>query len=215
MAINHTKAKEWTDIITAWLQVVGLLFAGLYALKQYRDHLKDVRVERSADYLSRLNADELFKSNTRLLMQFVSKMESTDSADMPQEQYYRFIMCDVLLHGKDQSLDTDLVSVIGFLDDGVVCSQTGLCDDEKIRSNLGEFGNDIVTTYYPYICHLRAVLKDDTYWQRVVKFYDPKSSCRDICGDFAKALNKTGVAMGSANFCGGGASKATAQSSKP
>ena len=200
---RRTAWKETTEIVVAWIQVLGLIAGGVYALKQYKDHLKEVKVQRTVDYLTRINSGELLDANMKLSVQLqkeFDRLQTKHPNSMTSEQYYRFVMCDVLMHGQDNSLDSSLNAIIGFLDDGVVCSQTGLCDEETIRSNLSEFGKDTVSTYYPYFCYLRGLWKDDAIAQRVVKFYDPSSSDQ-TCRDYEEAFKKSGTVAETVYSC--------------
>jgi hypothetical protein len=197
--MDRTAWKERTEIFVPWIQVIGLLIAGGYAVYEYTNHVKEVKVQRAADYLARLNSGELLDANTKLSVQLqkeFDRFQATHPDNMPDKAYsaayYKFIMVDVLMHGQEKSLSPSLNAVTAFLDDGVVCSQTGLCDEETIRSNLSEFGKDTVETYYPYFCYLRALWKDDTLGERVVKFYASSSSDK-ACKDYEDALKNIGV----------------------
>src|SRR6266511_3578348 len=116
--MDRTTAKEWTDILVPWIQVVGLIAAGVYALIEYRNHAKETRVQASIDHAARLSSEELRGVNSSLssryqrqYIHFEANHPKSTTAD-----YYNFVMDDVLMYGQDGSLESKVDVLIGFLD---------------------------------------------------------------------------------------------------
>jgi hypothetical protein len=198
--------KEWTDILVPWLQVIGLFAAGGFALFQYYGHNQEAKIQRAADYLARLSSGELFDASLELSVQEENLSDRQDMLDdkrlTPDQRnaaYYHFVVCELLMHGKSKNLERNFLMVLGFLDDGVVCSK-GLCDKKTIRSNLNIFGQDFVRTYEPYFCYLRMTWKDPAIGEGVEKFYNP-SSVGHACRDFEEALRRTEALKGTRYSC--------------
>jgi hypothetical protein len=210
--MNRALLKEWTDILVPWIQVIGLLFGGGFAIYEYKSHQHEARIERAVGYLTRLNSGELLDASTKLSLRELNQNsrlreileDNKTTQDQKNADYYRFVVCGLLMHGQDQSLESSLFLTLGFLDDGIVCSKQGLCDEQTIRSNLGELGKNTVRTYYPYFCYLRRIWNDKSFWLRVEKFYDPLPN--NSCRDYEESIKKTGVILGPTYSCKNGTS---------
>lgn len=200
--INRASAKELTDIIVPWLQAVGLVAAGIFAIFQYSKHLDELKVERTIGYVTRGNSGELLASITKLSTQYQRqyvRFQATHPPSLPAEKitadYYDFVLRDVLMYGNDKGMESDLNSVIGFLSDGVICTQSGLCDEALVRSNLGDFGKGTIESYRPYFCFLRKLYNEDSLAGSVMKFYDPATT-DDGCKAYSINIENTLVSSG-------------------
>jgi hypothetical protein len=193
--------KNWTDILTPWIQVIGLLAAGIFALSEYYDHNREQKIQRSIDYVSRLNSGDLLTAQTKLSVQ-VQKLnprlraifgDSKLSEDQINVAYYRFVLCELLRHDGPQSQEDNFFALNGFLEDGVACSKQKLCDEKTLRDYIGGSGKVFVRTYYPYYCYLRISWNDQTIGASVERFYNPPVG--DACHDYEESARKTGETL--------------------
>lgn len=196
--MDRAKAKELTDILVPWIQIVGLLVAGIYAIIEYRLHVQEVRVQRAVDHVTRLNSEELRGFNLALSTQhqvkyavFTAKYAHRQPSST---EYYNFVMNDVLRHGQKDSLEPNVNAIMGYLDDGVVCAKSRLCDRDAVINNSG-FGKEFISTYLPYLCYWRELYGDDTYFFRIMNFYSPAKGGRKNldgeCSSYDPDIKKT------------------------
>jgi hypothetical protein len=181
MAMSRTSLKDWTEILTPWVQIVGLLAAGTFALVEYQARKQDARVERAITYLGRANSEELIEA--RNAMEKQQQMTTNRlrevllnrkvSQDERNTTYFSFVVNDLVMHGSKESLETPFRLTLGFLEDGIVCSRQGLCDEAVVRANLADFGRGFIRTYTPYLCYLRHVWNDPSIGKRAEEFYNP------------------------------------------
>ena len=198
---NRT-AKEWTEILVPWLQLLALAIAGVYAVVQYEIHVNEQKKQASIDYVTRLNSEELRGINAELSARYQRqyiRFEAKHPKFLPTD-YYNFVMNDVLMFGQDKSLETNLNILVGFLDDGVTCSESKICDEKLIKSTLGDFGETTIEQYYPYLCFWGDTFYgnkpgDDKYLDRIFGFYGA-SPMAEGCPSYAVDIKKTKTSLG-------------------
>jgi hypothetical protein len=197
MPKRPTTVKEWTEVLTAWLQVLGLFAAGIFALVEYQGRKDAEKVERAVAYLSKADTDILLSARLKLSDNEQRKLALYDeillngqsSQDEVNTAYYQFVVDELVMHSKEPSLRSEFGLVLGFLDEGVICSNQGLCDKSIIAANLSGFGKNFVRTYTPYICYLRQAWSDPSIGRRVEKFYNPTAS-DSACDEFYTSITK-------------------------
>jgi hypothetical protein len=195
--VDRTVAKEWTEILVPWIQVIGLVAAGIYGLVEYRDHQAETKIQASVDYVTRLNSEELRDVNLKLFARYrrqYVRFEAKHPTFTPTD-YYNFVMTDVLMFGQDSGIETNVDALLGFLDDGVTCTQAKICDETTIRSTIGDFGKTIIESYYPFMCFSRDLFGPG-YMDRVNQFYE-KASMDKACFPYQADIKKTRALLGS------------------
>src|SRR5258708_18525253 len=196
-------SKRWTELLPAWIQVVALIVTGVFALVEYHSHKEEIKIQRALEFVSQLNAGEVLNAHTALTLQEQQKNSrfqeilsgNKTSQDKINAAYYRFVVCDLLMHGGDHSLEPSFFITNGLLENAASCVNHGLCDEQTIRDHIGHFGKNFVRTYYPYFCFLRAAWKDASIGRDVVSFFSP--SAKDACGNFEEALKNNHMSFSS------------------
>ncbi|HEX5717035.1 MAG TPA: hypothetical protein VF179_12800 [Thermoanaerobaculia bacterium] len=212
--MSRSELKQWTEILTPWIQTIGLMVAAIFALVEYQDRKDDLKIQRSTTYLAQASSQELIEARSKLAErqhELVGELReillAKDSAqDQINAAYFAFVVEDLVMHGSEQSLYTPFQLTLGFLDEGVVCAKQGLCDEEVIRANLTEFGRGFVRSYTPYICYLRHVWNDPSIGKRAEEFYNPGAA-----GEACKAYKQSAERLLQAK----GTDKATAAEQRP
>jgi len=126
--IHRSILKDWTEILTPWIQIVGLLAAGTFALVEYRESQRNVQVQRAFDYLSRQYSPDFVKARLKLARRedetdsLSNKILRELSGDRLNVTYYHFVVDKVIMPGTGQGLDSSFQFILGFLDESVICS---------------------------------------------------------------------------------------------
>lgn len=187
--------KEWTEVVTAWLQVLGLFAAGIFALVEYQGRKEEVKVQRAVDYLASADSEILIKARLKLSENEQRNIQRYDeillNTKLPQDEintnYYQFVVDELVMYNKDPGLKAEFGLILGYLDEGVVCSEEDLCSKKIITSHLSQFGKTFVRTYTPYLCFLRRAWNDPSIGKRVEKFYNP-TAADNACSEFYKSI---------------------------
>jgi hypothetical protein len=197
MLKKSSALKEWTEILTSWLQVLGLFAAGIFALVEYQEHKKEEKIQRAVDYISQADSESLIAARLKLSQNEQSKAERfrevLDNASSSQDEtniaYFQFVVDELVKYSEEPGLKTEFYLLLGYLDEGVVCSQQGLCDEHTIRASFGDFGKGFVQTYTPYLCFLRRTWNDPSIGSRVERFYN-RAAAATACSDYYKSISK-------------------------
>lgn len=190
--------KEWTEVITAWLQVLGLFAAGIFALIEYQGAKEAVKVQRAIDYLSKADSELLINARLKLSANEQRNVSRYDeillngqlSQDEINTAYYQFVVDELVGHSEGPGLKTEFSLLLGYLDEGVICADQGLCSQDTITASLSDFGKSFVRTYTPYICYLRKAWNDPSIGRRVERFYNP-TAAGGACEEFYKSIAST------------------------
>jgi hypothetical protein len=188
--MNRTALKEWTEILTPWIQVLALLAAGIFALTEYLGKKQEVRVQRAVDHLARFSSSDLTSARMSLTQREQEEVGSLNailldksmSRDQKNVAYYNFVVKELVPHNSQDGLEASFHRILGYLDEGVVCAKQGLCDESTIRSGQSDFGEVFLHTYTPYLCYLRRIWNDPTIGKRVELFYNRQVADRACRG---------------------------------
>lgn len=187
--------KEWTEVLTAWLQVLGLFAAGIFALVEYQGRKGAEKVQRAVDYLAKADSEILINARLRLSDNEQRKVGRYDKILLSESSthdekitaYYQFVIDELVMHSKEPGLKSEFNIVLSYLDEGVICSEQGLCDRDIITASLSDFGKSFVRTYTPYLCYLRKAWNDPSIGRRVERFYNP-TAADTACEEFYKSI---------------------------
>lgn len=185
--------KEWTEILVPWIQVVALISGGIFALCEYKERQRELRVEKSMGYIERLMSADVIEARLKFRRRISEKSESireiiTDknkSQDQINAEYFGFVISEIIMPGTDQSLEAPLSIILGVLEEGAVCGEEGLCDVSSIRP----FGRSFVQDITPYLC-LRNYGIHEPFGEHVEMFYN-KSAAATACEEYAVSLEKS------------------------
>jgi len=197
--MNRARMKEWTEILVPWVQVLALLAGGIFAVREYRDHTRELKIQRAMDYLLRSSSEDLLsarfslsKREQKMTERFRSiLLDSSLSRDAKNRAYFDFVVQELIMHGKDDGLEVPFYNILAYFDEGVTCIQQGLCDEMTIKSGLSDFGQSFVRTYTPYLCYLRRAWNDPTIGRRVENFYNP--SAKQACDRYYESIQRTSL----------------------
>jgi hypothetical protein len=197
MLKKPSSLKEWTEVLTAWLQVLGLFAAGIFALIEYQGQKYASKVQRSVEYLAKADSEVLTEARVKISQNEQAKfprlqkilLDKALTQDETNTAYFQFVVDELVRYNEEPGLKTEFSLLLGFLDQGVICSQEGLCDEATIRSSLSDFGKNFVRTYTPYLCYLRRAWNDPSVGRRVEKFYNP-TAADTACSDFYQSIKR-------------------------
>src|SRR5262245_57754667 len=90
LKMPRSALKQWTEILTPCIQIIGLMWPAIFALVEYQDRKHDLKIQRSTTYLAQANSQELIEARTKLSErqhQLVGKLRETLLAkDSTQDQ---------------------------------------------------------------------------------------------------------------------------------
>jgi hypothetical protein len=189
--MTRKSLKEWTDIFVPWIQVVALLAAGTFALVEYQDKQREVRVERAISYLAKLSSAEGVSARLKIAQRMQEKagrmreilLQERSSQDQTNVAYYQFVIDELVKPGTDQSLEAPFLYLLGALEEGVICAEEGLCDEGTVKS----YGKPLIRSYTPYLCYFRQAWGDESIGQRVEMFYNPQAA-KTACGEYYQSI---------------------------
>lgn len=184
-------SKDWTEILTAWLQVLALIAGGIFASIQYISQKQDVKVQRAVDYLSRGSTDAFFEARYKLKEnELVSISKSSQflrdkalTQDEINAQYYDYVSETLIKNSETPGLKPEFWRILGFLEEGVICAKQGVCDKETVKGSLSHLGLDFFHTYSPYLCALRETWSDPSIGKEAELFYNP-TAAESTCAEY-------------------------------
>jgi hypothetical protein len=189
--------KTWTEILTGWITVIVLITAGIIGYYEYQSSLDLAKTQRTRDQLTEFSSGPIEEAYFQLMrrqrtqaerMQQVLQVDAVTSRD-PRVAYYRFVLDDLVKHGTDESLEGAVVRLLDFFEDAAVCARSGLCEEGLIRnSRIFVKGRDLLLTYSPYVCFMRANLLDPTLCKQAEDYFIADRQIADVCQAYCEAL---------------------------
>lgn len=193
--MNRSALKDWTEILTPWIQISALIAAGIFTLVEYRNSKTEIRVERAAKYLMRFAPEEVGAAQRSLseregdLKARHLAMLSADpkkTREQKNADYYELVQSHLATRVGGESLGSSVDRILGFLDDGAICVKLGQCDLETLRNGNSGVGPSIFRTYGPYICSQRTKWHDPDFGTTAEQFYNSDAEV-EVCEGYKSA----------------------------
>jgi hypothetical protein len=195
--MQREAAKEWTQIFTSWITVVGLVGGGIFALAEYQGNKKDTRIQRSLAHLGKFASKEISEARVAIALRQDAKVnrlrEILLNRETSQEErnaaYYIFVVHELVAHGTTDGIQDKIYLVLNTLEEAIICGEQGLCDEATLRAGFFDYGQGFVRTYTPYLCYLRRAWNDPALGRRAEAYFNPAAP-PDVCEQYHTSLEQ-------------------------
>lgn len=147
--------KDWADLLSKWVTIIGAIAAGLFAVAQYLEKAQAERVKASLEYIQQYDGGVLKAAEIRL-EDYSNLWRKELLGPMSDQEKYDFLVSSIRLNG----LQGDLKVLLEFYEKIQVCTCTKICDGTVFRRFLGRKAYNLRGFAMPYIKEKREELKD-------------------------------------------------------
>lgn len=163
------KLKAFSDLILAWLSIVGTLLGGGYVLVQYVANSNAERAKETLKFVERFEKDKLYESKQKIDIALEKMEENLKIKFSEGESEYSDYLKNAI---KETSITSELNQVFDFYDQLQVCNLASLCDTEISLRFFGKYAYDLLGTIYPYIQQQRSQSGDIQYGSGILSFFN-------------------------------------------
>lgn len=157
------RTKILTEIITAWISMLALIIAGIFAGYQYLQNQKGDRVKETLTFVNRFNATPVLDAR--------KKIATTWEIAMPRlkvilgkkppidEEYSSFILETI----RDAKISQDIGLVIEFFEALEVCIRAEICDGDTAVQFLQPEALSFFRLHFDHVNATRVDLNDKRF----------------------------------------------------
>ncbi|WP_299079458.1 hypothetical protein [uncultured Paraglaciecola sp.] len=173
---------QLAEVAGTWVAAIAVVIGGLFGIYQYLEHKSAVRVDRSMAFVER------YQGNSMLVAARVKITESQKKHAIQLNQ----ILQDPTIQAKDlaakyeneilKQIDEDqlngaLEQLFTFYEQIIMCREMALCEADVAEQFFDTNAQDLVHTYYPYICKVRTEWHNPNQFRKITQFYSPNLLC--------------------------------------
>lgn len=174
------KAKTISDMLAAWVSILAAVFAGWWALTEYRGEIHKSQVERVLAYLHDFDSPENSASRTKLFQALQDQQHEIDAVltndKQPIEEINRLYSQLIVQTVDSGDRFADFLSVAQLLEEISLCVNKSLCDGETVQLFFLREGRGFVRTWMPYICKLRRDWNMPEFESQAERYFNPSAA---------------------------------------
>jgi hypothetical protein len=173
---------QLAEIAGTWVAALAVVIGGLFGIYQYLEHKSDVRVDRSMAFVERYHGDgklvearlKIIDSMTNRAQQLVQVLQDPELSQEALPSTYNKLILDFI---NEDKLAGPLEQIFTFYEQIVLCRKMELCDELVAEQFFDTDAEGFISTYYPYVCHVRKEWHNPLQYHEVTHFYSPKLVC--------------------------------------
>ena len=170
------------EVAGTWVAAISVVIGGLFGIYQYLEHKSAVRVDRSMAFVER------YQGNSTLVAARVKITQSQEkhtgelnqilqdpalSAVQLSTKYENEIIKQI----EEEKLNGALEQLFTFYEQIILCREMELCDEDVAKQFFDTNAQDLVNTYYPYICKIRSEWHNPKQYQKITELFSPQLVC--------------------------------------
>lgn len=164
--MNIDNLKKWSELLIAWLTILGTFIGAGYALFQYNSNINAERVKETLVFVDKFDNEQNTKSKQYIeqLFEKIDKKVYLLNKD-GYGNYNKFLSKTI-----NNTYKHHLNNILDFYDGLYICATSKLCSNEVAVTFFGKYAYDIVGTLYPYIEEQQIKYRDIKYGEGVIYF---------------------------------------------
>ena len=173
---KHEERLQFYEITGTWLSAVIMVIGGVFGIFQYLEHKRDVRIERSMNFVERFQDNtvtlEARKNLSRSIDGQIDELNALLSNKvLKAKELSALYDAEIVKLVKQDTLTEHLKHIFTFYEQLVYCVEMELCDREVADMFFETEAKSLIRTFYPYICHIRKEWYDTEVYATIVRFY--------------------------------------------
>lgn len=164
------RTKILTEIVTAWISMLALITAGIFAGYQYLENEKGARVKETLSFVSRFNTTPVLDARRKIASTWEGAMPQLKiilSKKSPVDgEYSQFTNKTI----QDAKIAQDISIVIEYFEALEVCIRAKICDGDTAVKFLQPEALRFFRLHLDHVSSVRVDLNDARFAQELEAF---------------------------------------------